>query len=811
MAHGQVDVAGGSTGSVGMQSETGSQRSAGVRDPAVVMERFVYDDAIVRKFMAATIVWGLVAFLVGLILALQLVIPTAMAWEVAGVRPLGFLSFLVTMEWLTFGRLRPLHTNAAIFAFAGNAIFTGVYYSTQRLCKARMWSDLLSNLHFWGWQAIIVSAALTLPLGFTQGKEYAELEWPIDLAIAVVWLGFFATNFFMTLVNRRERHMYVALWFYIASIVTVTILHVFNNLSVPAGMFKSYSIYSGVQDAFMQWWYGHNAVAFFLTTPFLGMMYYFLPKAAERPVYSYRLSIVHFWSLVFLYIWAGPHHLHYSAVPAWATTLGMLFSLMLWMPSWGGMINGLMTLRGAWNKVTSDVVLKFFVVGITFYGMSTFEGPVLSIKSVNSLSHYTDWTIAHVHAGALGWNGFMTFGMIYWLMPRLFQTKLWSKKLAEWHFWVGTIGILAYIIPIYAAGVTQGLMWRAFDETGRLQYPDFVETVTRLMPMYWIRVVGGLLFIAGTIMLIVNAIMTWRNRPPVYDEPVHEAPALSRTYVDPPIPPTRLTSNIEFGKNVDVFMQGWWHRVWERRPIKFTVWVVIAVGVASLFELIPAIIVPAFSSKWASANIPRIESVQPYTPLELAGRDIYIAEGCYNCHSQMIRPMWAETKRYGEFSKPGEFVYDHPFQWGSRRLGPDLHREGGRQSWDWHVRHFEDPRAINPQSLMPAYSHLLRQPLDFDGIQRKVDAMIMLGVPYGEAAKDGKAVEMARAQANQIGAELELQGSYRGLSDRKVIALIAYLQRLGTDLTRPAPATPPADTAPAPAPAATPAPGIGAK
>lgn len=427
---------------------------------------------------------------------------------------------------------------------------------------------------------------------------------------------------------------------------------------------------------------------------------------------------------------------------------------------------------------------------------------MLSIKSVNSLSHYTDWTIAHVHAGALGWNGFMTFGMIYWLMPRLFQTKLWSKKLAEWHFWIGTIGILAYIIPIYAAGVTQGLMWRAFDETGRLQYPDFVETVTRLMPMYWIRVIGGLLFIAGTIMLIVNAIMTWRSRPPVYDEPVHEAPALSRTYIDPPIPASRLTSNIEFGKNVDVLMQGWWHRVWERRPIKFTVWVVIAVGIASLFELIPAILVPAFSSTWAQANIPRIESVQPYTPLELAGRDIYIAEGCYNCHSQMIRPMWAETKRYGEFSKPGEFIYDHPFQWGSRRLGPDLHREGGRQSWDWHVRHFEDPRAINPQSLMPAYSHLLRQPLDFGGIQRKVDAMIMLGVPYGEAAKDGKAVEMARAQANQIGAELELQGSYRGLSDRKVIALIAYLQRVGTDLTRPAPtpATSASPAAPAQAP-----------
>ncbi len=399
--------------------------------PAAVgpLEEFTYDDAIVRKFLLATMVWGVVGMLVGLIIALQLAVPS--------------LSF--GQSFLSFGRLRPLHTNAVIFAFAGNAIFTAVYYSTQRLCKTRMWSDTLSKLHFWGWQAIIVSAALTLPLGITQGKEYAELEWPIDLAIAVVWLGFFGINFFMTLAKRRERHMYVALWFYIATIVTVTVLHVFNNLWVPAGivhllktgdmpsaelMLKSYPVYAGVQDAFMQWWYGHNAVAFFLTTPFLGLMYYFLPKAADRPVYSYRLSIVHFWSLVFIYIWAGPHHLHYTALPAWASSLGMLFSLMLWMPSWGGMINGLLTLRGAWHKVAADPVLKFFVVGVTFYGMSTFEGPMLSIKSVNASVHYTDWTIAHVHAGALGWNGFMTFGMIYWLAPRLFQTS--SEQEARW-------------------------------------------------------------------------------------------------------------------------------------------------------------------------------------------------------------------------------------------------------------------------------------------------------------------------------------------------------------------------------------------
>src|SRR5262245_4848787 len=449
---------------------------AGPRSKQVkpLLESFTYDDAIVRMFLLATLVWGIVAMLAGVFIAAELAFP----------------KMGLGQAYLGFGRLRPLHTNAAIFAFAGNAIFAAIYYSTQRPCKPRMWSDKLGRWHFWGWQAIIVAAAATLPLGITQSKEYAELEWPIDLLIAVVWVGFFAVNFFMTLKIRRERHMYVALWFYIATIVAVTVLHVFNNLWVPAGLYEflktgrfpsareflhSYSVYAGVQDAFMQWWYGHNAVAFFLTTPFLGLMYYVVPKAAERPVYSYRLSIVHFWSLVFIYIWAGPHHLHYTALPAWASTLGMLFSLMLWMPSWGGMINGLLTLRGAWQKVAADPVLKFFVVGITFYGMATFEGPMLSIKSVNALSHYTDWTIAHVHGGALGWNGFMTFGMLYWLAPRLFQAPLWSRKLSEWHFWIGTIGILLYVLAIYTAGLTQGLMWRAFDETGRLQY-DFVET-----------------------------------------------------------------------------------------------------------------------------------------------------------------------------------------------------------------------------------------------------------------------------------------------------------------------------------------------
>ncbi len=733
------------------------------------LESFSYDDQIVRMFALATLIWGIVGTLAGLIVAVLLVMPQ-----------------LTIVEFISFGRLRPLHTNAAIFAFAGNAIFAAVYYSTQRLCKARMWNDMLGRLHFWGWQLIIVAAAITLPLGITQSKEYAELEWPIDIAIALVWVGFFGVNFFMTLIKRRERHMYVALWFYIATIVTVAILHVFNNLVVPSGLFKSVPIYAGVQDAMMQWWYGHNAVAFFLTTPFLGMMYYFLPKAAERPVFSYKLSIIHFWSLVFIYIWAGPHHLHYTAVAAWASSLGMLFSLMLWMPSWGGMINGLLTLRGAWHRVAVDPVLKFFVVGVTFYGMSTFEGPMLSIKSVNALSHYTDWTIAHVHAGALGWNGFMTFGMLYWLLPRIFQTKLWSTKLATWHFWIGTLGILLYIIPIYVAGLTQGLMWRAFDAAGNLAYPDFVETVNAIIPMWWTRVGGGILYIAGILLMAYNYFMTWKSRPAKYIEPVITAPALSQEYVDPPTPESRLKGRpvLDFANKVDVFEQAQWHRVWERLPIKFTVWVTIAVLAASAFELVPTFLI--------RSNVPTIEGVRPYTPLELAGRDIYVAEGCYNCHSQMIRPMFAETERYGEYSKPGEFIYDHPFQWGSRRIGPDLAREGGKQSHLWHFEHFREPASMTQGSVMPAYPHLMFRELNFNTIPARIRSAVTLGAEYDFDIADSG--EVALEQARQIVQELidqggppegkvtKANGEIVDLERTHVIALIAYMQRVGTDL-----------------------------
>ena len=709
-----------------------------------VMERFSYNDDIVRKFVFASIGWGIVGLLVGVIIALQL----------ADSR------FNLGLEWTSFGRLRPLHTNAVIFAFAGNGIFAAVYYSTQRLVKARVFSDLLSKIHFWGWQTIILSAALTLPFGFTSGKEYAELEWPIDIAITLIWVVF-AWNFFGTLAKRRERHLYVAIWFYIATIIAIAVLHIFNSLEVPAGMMKSYSLYAGVEDAFMQWWYGHNAVAFFLTTPFLGLMYYFLPKAAGRPVFSYKLSILHFWSLVFIYIWAGPHHLHYTALPEWASTLGMLFSVMLWMPSWGGMLNGLLTLRGAWNRVATDPILKFFVVGITFYGMSTFEGPLLSVKAVNSLSHYTDWTIAHVHAGALGWVGFMVYGMVYWLMPRLFQTKVAKPGWVNLHFWLSTVGIVFYIVAIYIAGLSQGLMWRAFTAEGYLQYPDFLQTVINLNSMYWLRVVGGLLYLTGAILGGINLLLTWKARPATYEIPVYEAPALSKTYKEAPVKGGFMAMN--------------WHRGWEGKPFKFTVWVVIAVVSASLFEIIPTFII--------EKNVPTIASVKPYSPLELAGRDIYIAEGCYNCHSQMVRPLHFETERFGEYSKAGEFVYDHPFQWGSRRIGPDLHRVGTRPlTAGWHLRHFDNPQETSPGTMMPSYKHLLRKDLDFDVIPRRMAALKSIGVPYTEDEILG-AVEHATAQSAAVAAQLDGE-NLTGYNGKRITAMIAYLQRLGTDITK---------------------------
>ena len=701
------------------------------------MEKFSYDNGIVRKFLIATVIFGVVGMLVGLLAALQLVFPG-----------LGFAT-----DFLSFGRIRPLHTNAVIFAFVGNGIFAGVYYSLQRLLKTRMWSDLLSNINFWGWQLIILSAVLTLPFGYTTGKEYAELEWPIDIAIALIWVVF-GLNMIMTLVHRRERHIYVAIWFYIATFVTVAILHIFNSFELPVSFLKSYSWYAGVQDALVQWWYGHNAVAFFLTTPYLGLMYYFVPKAANRPVFSYRLSIIHFWALIFIYIWAGPHHLLYTALPDWAQSLGVVFSIMLIAPSWGGMLNGLLTLRGAWDKVRDSAVLKFMVVAITCYGMSTFEGPMMSLKSVNAISHFTDWTIAHVHIGGLGWNGFLTFGMLYFLIPKMWGTKLHSMKLANFHFWIGTLGIIFYAIPLYWAGFTQSLMWKEFTPDGFLAYPNFLETITQLMPMYAMRAFGGAIYIIGVLVMVYNLILTARSGSFISNEEA-QAPALTPTYT--------------------AHAGEYWHRALERKPLVLMVLAIVAVSIGGLVEIIPTSLV--------KSNIPTISSVKPYTPLELEGRDLYIREGCYNCHSQMIRPFRSETERYGEYSKAGEFVYDHPFQWGSKRTGPDLAREGGsklRKPNSWHYNHMLDPTTMSPGSIMPPYPWLIDDELDVSLVSGKISAMRTLGVPYPEGYE-----EQAMADLNYQAAEITDDLMASGIEvapNREIIALISYLQRLGRDI-----------------------------
>jgi cytochrome c oxidase cbb3-type subunit I/II len=696
------------------------------------VEKFYYDNKIVKAFGYATIVFGVVGMLVGLWVAIQIYFPESS----------------LNLPYTTFGRLRPLHTNAIIFAFVGNASFAGIYYSLQRLCKSRMFSDRLSWIHFWGWQLIIVAAAITLPLGLTNGAEYAELIWPIDIAIALIWIVF-GINLFGTIIVRREKHLYVAIWFYIATWVTVALLHIVRSIELPYSLTGSYSWFAGVQDALVQWWYGHNAVAFFLTTPVLGLMYYFLPKAANRPVYSYRLSIIHFWALIFIYIWAGPHHLLYTALPDWAQSLGVVFSVMLIAPSWGGMLNGLFTLRGAWDKVREDPVLKFMVVAITCYGMATFEGPMLALKSVNAISHYTDWTIAHVHIGGLGWNGFLAFAILYYMIPKMWGTNLYSKKLATNHFWLGTIGIIIYAVPMYWAGFEQSLMWKSFTPEGQLKF-QFLETVTNIKPLYIMRSVGGALYLSGALIMVYNLYKTIKQGVFIPNEAAEAAPLVK-----------------EVSKKKE-----YWHRILERKPLTMLLLSLILVSIGGLVQMIPTFLV--------KSNIPTIASVKPYSPLELQGRDIYVREGCYTCHSQMIRPFRDEVARYGEYSKAGEFVYDHPFQWGSKRTGPDLAREGGKNPDSWHYNHMYDPRSMSPGSLMPQYVWLLDDKLDTSTTAAKIRAMRTLGVPYPKGYDQIANQDLMR-QADSIAANLK-KDKIETASDKEIIALIAYLQRIGRDI-----------------------------
>jgi cytochrome c oxidase cbb3-type subunit I/II len=747
-----------------------------------------FDDKTVRQFMWASIIWGLVGMLVGILIASQM--------------NFRFLNF--DTSFLTFGRLRPLHTNAVIFAFVGNMMFAGIYYSTQRLCKARMASDWLSKIHFWGWQLIILSAAITLPLGLTRGQEYAELIWPINIAVALVWVVF-AVNFFWTLHKRNEPSLYVALWFYIATIITIAMLYIVNHLSIPTSWTHSYTIFSGVQNALIQWWYGHNAVAFFLTTPILGIMYYFLPKAVERPVYSYRLSIVHFWSLVFIYIWAGPHHLLNTALPAWLQYLGMFFSLMLWAPSWGGMLNGLLTLRGAWDKLRTDPVVKFFIAAVTFYGMSTFEGPLLSIKAVNALSHYSDWTVGHAHSGALGWNGFMAAGLFYWLTPKLYKTKLFSVPLANFHFWIGTIGILFYVGALWIAGIVQGLNLNATNADGTaLIYPNFLETVQIIWWPLFFRIIGGTLFFIGMAIMAYNLLKTALAGAPenekrevaVITREEKDTMPLSETFINDPIaylmggillllawlflpPHADLAALICSGIFSVIAVQkfraagrGWSH--WYERLLNnympFTVLTFVAVVLGGLIQIVPTVIVNR------AKNVEdRLQKV--YTPLELAGRDIYVSEGCYNCHSQMVRTMLPDVLRYGDYSRLGESIYDHPFQWGSKRTGPDLAREGGKYPDSWHYKHMLDPESMSPGSLMPRYPWLFDEKFDQKTLPKKIAVMTTLGVPY-PAMTDLEIKENAINQGIEIVKRLDADG-LQTEPDTKIVALISYLQKLG--------------------------------
>lgn len=697
-------------------------------------EQFYYDNKIVKQFGIATLAWGVIGMLVGLIIALQLAFP----------------AFNLGISWTTFGRLRPIHTNAVIFAFVGNAVFAGSYYIFQRVLKARMYSDLLSKIHLWGWQLIIVVGAISLAMGYTTSKEYAELEWPIDIMITLIWVVY-GINMVGTILKRRERHLYVATWFFLGTWVAVAMLHIVNSFAIPYDWFGSYSMFSGVQDALVQWWYGHNAVAFFLTTPFLGLMYYFVPKAANRPVYSYRWSIIHFWALIFIYIWAGPHHLLYTALPGWAQALGTVFSIMLILPSWGGMLNGLFTLRGAWDRVKEDPVLKMFVVALTCYGMATLEGPLLSIKSINAISHYTDWTVAHVHIGALGFNGFLVFGMLYWLIPKMWNTTLHSRKLANTHFIIATIGILLYAIPLYWAAFTQSLMWKQFTESGQLQY-QFLETVTHIIPAYIIRAIGGGLYLIGAIMACVNIYKTMKQGSFVNNE---QAEGIALKHQE--LPKGKMH----------------WHTKLERKPILLLVLSFVAVGVGSVVELTPSLLV--------DKDVPVIESVKPYTPLELHGRDIYVREGCYTCHSQMIRPFRDEEARYGEYSKAGEFIYDRPFQWGSKRTGPDLQRIGGKYPDSWHYAHMDKPEDISPGTIMPAYPWLLENDMKTHQIPAKIRALQKLGTPYPEGY-DAQSLDDLESQAKQIADNLRKSDIKNADEKKEIIALIAYLQRLGTDI-----------------------------
>jgi cytochrome c oxidase cbb3-type subunit I/II len=784
-------------------------------DSAPATAKVVYNDRIARQFALASLVWGAFGMAVGLLVALEL------AFWPANLTP-----------YLSFGRVRPVHTHTVIFAFAGNLIFAGIHYSSQRLLAARLPSDRLASLHFWLWQLVAAAAVVTLPLGFTQGKEYAELEWPIDIATAIAWLVF-SVHFFLLIARRARRRLPIAIWFYLATLVPVTAAHLVNSLAVPVGLLKSYSLFGGVEDALVQWWYGHGGVTLFLVVPVLGLMYFFLPRAAERPIHSHRLAIVHFWALLFLFAWTAPQHLLNTALPDWAQSAGTAFGLLLWAPSWAGVLNGLLTLRGAWSRLRGDPVLRFFAAALLFYGLAALEAPVLGLKTVSGLAHYTDWVIGHVHTIALGWDGFMAAGILYWMVPRLYGTRLHSPAAAGAHFYMATVGILVYLSAMWIAGATQGLMWRAEGRAGGLAY-GFVETLAALHITYWARVGGGSLYLAGFLVMGWNLYRTMRSGRAVDGESEVAPDAISSAAMDrrlASVPrllfaqPVLIAAMViglaiaagfanPFAAVVLLFVAffvslGWlasvtvlrdrsapgWHERLETRALAFGLLVSAASLSGAIVELVPVL-----------ASGPRAVAGESgtYSPLQLEGRDIYLAEGCYTCHSQMVRPFVWEVARYGEVSTASESAYDHPFQWGSRRIGPDLARIGGRYPNLWHYQHLIDPRAVTLGSTMPLYDHLAAERVDFAGTPAKMRALRSAGVPYSDR-EIAAAVEASAAEARAIAADLEETGQVEVAPDSAMVALIAYLQRLGqVPAPSPAPATAPAAAPAVPAPEAKP-------
>lgn len=729
-------------------------------------ESYSYDDTIVRGFLTVTLLWGLVAAVCAVLVTSTLLHPR----QDAGV------------EWLSFGRLQPVGGLLFFMAFVGNGVFAGIYYSTQRLCKARMWSGVLSWLHLVSWQAIIIAALVTLPRGITQGRELSETEWPIDLAMTLVWILFFASNFSMTLACRRVRRMYVSLWFYIAAVVGMGLISLCTLFVFPTGLWKSDSLATGMQDALLQAWYSHHAALFLLIMPALGLAYYFVPKVLNRPIYSYKLTIASFWTLTLAGAWAAPRLLHYTVLSEWVSSLGMLSGILLGVAVFGGVTNVWLTFRGTDAEKSANPSMRFLKWGVLLLGVYACEDIVLSVKSIRAQVDYTEWITAHFQLGLMGCGGMLVIGMAYWLIPRLFQTEIASSKAVGLHFWLASGAVLLCIVPGYAAGFVQGSAWNAMDDLGILKY-DFADSTSFLKMVWSLQMLGGLIYFVGLSVMLANYARTWMNRTRPYQVPLyHEEKNLKQSRsVSDPEPASILESApvLDLAKKVDIWTRLNWHQQWEGSPRKIGFFVALVLLVAFSIEIVPLFV-------FAGSNVPEIASVKPYTPLELMGRHLYLTEGCSKCHTQMIRPLMPETKRYGDFSQSGEFVYDQPAQWGNRRIGPDLARESGRQSSFWHWQHLASPRKTSPDSAMPSYQYLLDRPIDIGKVDELVQAARERGIGYD--ADLAEVENSVSKQAERVAADIVSKGGAvrRGklmTFDSQVVALIAYLQRLGADLS----------------------------